>query len=83
MADRLRFQFIREARLGQVGEIAVDVLDPTNIEEVKGKLSAREFAEFLVQNQAFDEEVWNFQPINDEPENDNNVEAVEAIDENA
>lgn len=70
MADRLRFSFIRVGPCVHQGEIAVDVLDPTNSAEIAEKLMNRKFAEYIVLDEDFDGE-WSFQPIIDIDDEDN------------
>lgn len=74
MADRLTFSFIRTAIVEEVGEVAIDLLNPLDPEEMKAKLTDRVFAEFLIQGREYNNVQWTFSPKffpPDEPENDN------------
>jgi hypothetical protein len=64
---RLRFQFLKIAKIGQTGECTVDVDDPTDSEAIAEKLRGQEFSRFLVKGEGFTDEEWSFQPLFDDP----------------
>jgi hypothetical protein len=63
MADRLRFAFVRQSKLLQVGLASIDVLDPTDAEEIGDKLKALDFKTFVVTQEDLEEPQWSFQPF--------------------
>ncbi len=60
MADRLTFKFMRTGKFVEMGELTVDVNDPTNQEEIEEKLRSLKFASYVVQVRDTDDESWNF-----------------------
>lgn len=69
MVDRLKFTFTRVAKETATGEITVDVLDPTDSDEIAQKLKDRQFSKFLGEKRELQNEEWSFQPvINEEQE---------------
>lgn len=76
MADRLRFQYIRISKLAQVGEIAIDVLNPTDTDEIMAKLKERDFVEMLPIAEEHSEEDWSYRPIPDDLELDRTLGEV-------
>lgn len=63
MADRLRFKFIMTAKVVEVGEIEVDVLDPTDAEEIADKLRNIDFQEYVIYDKEYEDRSWSFQPV--------------------
>lgn len=66
MADRLKFAFVRQGKLLQVGIASIDVLDPTDPEEIGEKLRTLDFASFVVTQEDIDEPSYSFQPYTEE-----------------
>jgi len=58
----------------EVGGVSVDVLDPTDYEEILGKLNRREFVEFVVTERDYEEEDWSFAPLPEITEDNDNEE---------
>lgn len=68
MADRLKFAFVRQGKLLQVGIASIDVFDPTDPNEIGEKLRAQDFASFVVTQEDIEEPSWSYQPyIEEEP----------------
>ncbi len=65
MADRLKFKYIRVKKVLEIGDCTVDVLDPSNSDEIAFKLEARDFASFLPRAIEIQEDSWSFQPKDD------------------
>ena len=70
MADRLKFAFIRQGKLLQVGIASVDVLDPYDAEEIGDKLRNLDFASFVVTQEDIEEPSYSFQPYIEEVNDD-------------
>ena len=66
MADRLKFAFVRQGKLLQVGIASIDVLDPTDANEIGEKLRAQDFASFVVTQEDLEEPSWSYQPYIEE-----------------
>ena len=63
MADRLRFYAIRLVKKTQSIELAIDVNDPTDPEEIANKLTNKDFVEFVVlDEEIMEDDNWSFQP---------------------
>lgn len=63
MADRLRFYAIRLVKKTQSIELAIDVNDPTDAEEIASKLTSKDFVEFVVlDEEIMEDDNWSFQP---------------------
>ena len=63
MADRLRFYAIRLVKKTQSIELAIDVNDPTDPEEIANKLTNKDFVEFVVLDEEnMEDDNWSFQP---------------------
>lgn len=63
MADRLRFYAIRLVKKTQSIELAIDVNDPTDAEEIANKLTSKDFVEFVVlDEEIMEDDNWSFQP---------------------
>ena len=51
------------AKVVEVGEVAVDVLDPTDAEEIAEKLRNIEFQEYVIYDKEYEDRSWSFQPV--------------------
>lgn len=63
MADRLEFNFVRTSTTHEYGTCAIDVLDPTNVEEIQEKSSNRDFVKLVIQDIKRENEEWKFVPL--------------------
>ena len=63
MADRLRFYAVRLVKKTESIEVAIDVNDPSDNEEIASKLINKDFVERLVlDEEILEDDNWSFQP---------------------
>ena len=63
LADRLRFYAVRLVKKTESIEVAIDVNDPSDNEEIANKLINKDFVERLVlDEEILEDDNWSFQP---------------------
>ena len=60
---------MRRAQVVERGGASVVVNNPNDLQEIKARLEARDFYEFLITDREYDEESWSFAPILTEQDN--------------
>lgn len=70
MPFKVPLTWVRRAQVIEHGGASVVVNNPNDLQEIKARLEARDFCEFLITDREYDEETWSFAPILTEQDNE-------------